>query len=248
MRATLGADLFAGYSWLTTAVIAALAWLGVMVLPRRGWRWGLLRRAARLLARITATPITVEGVERLPERQPCVYAANHASYLDALALVALVPRQFTFVAKSELAGHWFIRIPLERIGTLFVERFETGRSISDARALVDAAASGSSLMFFPEGGFTRITGLMPFHMGAFVAATEAGLPVVPLAIRGTRSILRSESSFPRRGAVTVVVGEAITPQAGDRWLAAGALRDEARRHILRHCGEPDLASAPLATP
>ncbi|HEX9078241.1 MAG TPA: AMP-binding protein [Desulfuromonadaceae bacterium] len=247
LAAALAADLFAGRAWLVTALLVPAVWLGVMILPRQRWRWVLLRRAVRLLARVTGTPLAAEGLERLPRREePRIYAANHASYLDALALIALVPREFTFVAKSELAGHWFIRVPLERIGTLFVERFETGRSIDDARTLVNAAAAGRSLMFFPEGTFTRIAGLMPFHMGAFVAAVEAGVPVVPLAIRGTRGVLRADSWFPRRGSITVVVGEAIPPPAGDRWLAAGVVRDAARRHILHHCGEPDLAAASLS--
>ena len=244
-RAALLADIFAAYSLTATSVAAVAAWTGVMVLPRPEWRWGFLRRALRLLAYTTGTPLAVEGLERLPQRnRPCIYAVNHASYLDALVLIVLLPREIAFVAKSELAGRWFTRLPLERIGTLFVERFETERSIVDARAMVSAAASGRSLLFFPEGGFTRIPGVMPFHMGAFVSASEAGVPVVPVSIRGTRSILRAESWFPRRGAITIVVGEAITPEAGDRWTVAVRLRDETRRSILRHCGEPDLAAAP----
>jgi len=244
VQAALAVNFFAGYAWGVTGACALAAWLGVMVLPRR-WRWGFLRRAVRQLARLTGTPLAAEGLDRLPPPgQPCIYVANHASYLDALALLALVPREFAFAAKSELAGRWFTRVPLERINTLFVERFETGRSVEDARALAGAAAAGCSLMIFPEGTFTRVTGLMPFHMGAFVAAAETGLPVVPVAIRGTRSILRANSAFPRRGSITVVVGEALTPGDGDRWLAAAALRDSARGHILRHCGEPDLAAAP----
>jgi 1-acyl-sn-glycerol-3-phosphate acyltransferase len=110
--------------------------------------------------------------------------------------------------------------------------------------MVGAAASGRSLLFFPEGGFTRIPGIAAFHMGAFVAACEAGVPVVPVAIRGTRSILRAGSWFPRRGAISVVVGEAIRPAVGDPWPSAVKLRDKIRRRILRHCGEPDLAAAP----
>jgi 1-acyl-sn-glycerol-3-phosphate acyltransferase len=241
--AILAADIFAARAWSATAVITIAAWTGVMLLPRPQWRWGFLRRILRLLAYATGTPLTVEGLERLPPPQrPCIYAVNHASYLDALVLVALLPHEIAFVAKRELAGRWFIRLPLERIGTLFVERFEIERSIVDARAMVSAAASGRSLMFFPEGGFTRIPGVMPFHMGAFVAASETGVPVVPVAIRGTRSILRADSSFPRRGVISVVVEEAITPEAGDTWASAVLLRDETRRRILRHCGEPDLAA------
>src|SRR6185369_14521632 len=110
--------------------------------------------------------------------------------------------------------------------------------------MVSAASSGRSLLFFPEGGFSRIPGVMPFHMGAFVSASEAGVPVVPVTIRGTRSILRADSWFPRRGAISVVVGETINPEAGDRWIEAVRLRDETRRRILHHCGEPDLAAAP----
>lgn len=243
-RTALASRLYAGYAWSVTVVIAITAWFGVLLLPRLQWRWGFLRQLLRLLARITATPLTIEGVELLPpERQPCIYAANHASYLDALALIALLPRQCAFVAKVELAAHWYIRLPLQRIGTEFVARFETERSIADSRAMVSVAVSGNSLLFFPEGGFSRVTGVKPFHLGAFVVACEAGLPVVPLAIRGTRSILRAESWFPRRGAITVVVGESLSPGNGERWAEAVRLRDEVRRCILRHCGEPDLAPA-----
>ena len=244
-RTSLAARLFAAYAWSVTVVIAITAWVGVMLLPRQQWRWGFLRQVLRLLARFTRTPLSIEGIERLPSaQQACIYAANHASYLDALALIALLPRQVAFVAKIELTAHWYIRLPLQRIGTLFVARFETERSIAGSRALVNAAVSEKSLLFFAEGGFSRVTGVKPFHLGAFVAACEAGLPVVPLAIRGTRSILRAESWFPRRGAITVVVGDALSPGSGERWAEAVRLRDETRRYILRHCGEPDLAPAP----
>jgi 1-acyl-sn-glycerol-3-phosphate acyltransferase len=242
------ADLFAGYAWTAAAAVTVAAWIWVMAAPRPRWRWGFLRGALRLLAFATGTKLKAEGMDLLPpQERPCIYVANHSSYLDSFALVALLQRDVSFVAKSELAGPWFTRVPLERIGTLFVERFETERSIDDARGLFSAAASGRSLLFFPEGGFTRIPGVMPFHMGAFLAAAEAGAPVVPVAIRGTRSMLRAKSCFPRRGSITVVVGEAITPAAGERWAEALSLRDRARRHILRHCGEPDLAPAPEKT-
>jgi 1-acyl-sn-glycerol-3-phosphate acyltransferase len=97
-------------------------------------------------------------------------------------------------------------------------------------------------MFFPEGTFTRTPGLLPFHMGAFVAAAEAGVPVVPIALRGTRSILRSGSWFPRRGSISIQIGRPIEPDPAetDAWSRALKLRDLSRQHILRHCGEPDL--------
>lgn len=84
-------------------------------------------------------------------------------------------------------------------------------------------------------------------MGAFSAAAEAGVPVIPIAIRGTRSILRSESWFFRRGSITVTIGQPLNTAEikeqndGDAWATALKLRDEARDFILRHCGEPDLS-------
>ncbi|MDO8706717.1 MAG: hypothetical protein Q7J84_17445, partial [Sulfuricaulis sp.] len=74
----------------------------------------------------------------------------------------------------------------------------------------------------------------------FVAAAEAGVPLVPVTIRGTRSILRSEQWFPRRGTISVIIGAPLTPEGAD-WSAAIRLRDAARVEVLRHCGEPDLA-------
>jgi 1-acyl-sn-glycerol-3-phosphate acyltransferase len=101
-------------------------------------------------------------------------------------------------------------------------------------------------MFFAEGTFTRIPGLMPFHLGAFTVAADAGVPVIPVAIRGTRSILRADNWFPRRGSIHIAIGDAIHPRdiegasGKDTWKLAIAMRDRCRKFILRHCGEPDL--------
>lgn len=104
-------------------------------------------------------------------------------------------------------------------------------------------------MFFPEGTFTRMPGLLPFHMGAFELAAQGGLAVVPVAVRGTRSMLRSDSWFPRAGTITVAVGSPIDPATApghDDWAKSCWLRDECRRFLLRHVAEPDLAEERLA--
>ena len=86
-------------------------------------------------------------------------------------------------------------------------------------------------------------------MGAFSAAVESEVPVVPIAIRGTRSMLRAGSWWPRRGAIVLTVGEPLRPDHDlDPWKAAVKLREAARDHILRHCGESDLAANRAAVP
>ena len=108
--------------------------------------------------------------------------------------------------------------------------------------MAEAAARGRSLAFFPEGTFTRVPALRPFHLGAFAAAVQAGVPVVPVAIRGSRALLRAGQWFPRRAALRVTIGAPIPPPAGapDAFAAAVSLRDLARAEILRHCGEPGI--------
>jgi 1-acyl-sn-glycerol-3-phosphate acyltransferase len=109
--------------------------------------------------------------------------------------------------------------------------------------VLDALLGGESLVIFPEGTFRRGPGLLPFRLGAFVVAAEAGVPVVPVAIRGTRSILRGNDFFPRRGGASVSAAPPIIPSAsgGAGLAAAVALRDAVRAAIGERCGEPDLA-------
>ena len=238
-RRALGAILYAVYAWTLFWLLAPPVWIAVALLPRPSWALGLIRFAARGLIRLSATPLRAEGLANLPPG-PCVIVANHASYLDGILLTAILPGRFSFVAKREFTVSFIARVFLQHIGAEFVERFDLARGVEDARLLARAARAGRRLLFFPEGTFTRSPGLLRFHMGAFVAAAEAAVPVVPVAIRGTRSILRDGQWLPRRGTIHVTIAPALPPGGRD-WPAAIALRDAARAEILRHCGEPDLA-------
>jgi len=121
----------------------------------------------------------------------------------------------------------------------FVERYDIAASLDEAEALVALARQGRVLVFFPEGTFTRRAGLSGFYLGAFKVACEAGVPVVPGAIRGTRSMLRSDQWFPRRSPVSVGFAAAVRPTGAD-FKSMLELRNSAREAILAQCGEPDL--------
>lgn len=246
VRRWLGEHMFAAYVWTVYSLLAVIALLSVVIIPGFERRWSVLRGLARLLAFTTGTRILVTGKENLPDPgRPCVFVANHASYLDGYALVASVPRAFSFVAKRELAANRFIDFCLRRMRVEYVKRSETEQAREDAQRIA-RGANQRSVFFFPEGTFTRIPGVRDFHLGAFVTAAQANVPVVPVAIRGTRSMLRSGSWFPRRGYIVITIGEPIeapvSPE-GDHlavWQAALMLRARAREHILRYAGEPDL--------
>jgi len=133
-----------------------------------------------------------------------------------------------------------MRALLSGFGTQFVERFDLAKSTEHAGELADASKRGVSLIVFPEGTLMRNTGLMGFRTGAFQAAAQAGIPVLPIALRGVRSVLRDGTWYLRRAPVSVTISAPITAQGGD-WAAAVQLRDAVRAEILKHCGEPDLA-------
>ena len=188
--------------------------------------------AARLLLRLAGVPLRVRGVEHLPDGA-CVLVSNHASYLDGVILVAALPRAYAFVAKRELQAQALLGPPLQSLGVEFVERFDLRQSVADAEHMADAVQRGRSLLVFPEGTFVAQPGLLPFHLGAFLAAARAGVPVVPLAIRGARELLPAERWWPRRTRLEVDIGEPIPVLADepDVFAAAVKLREAARRAI-----------------
>jgi len=238
-----GEALHAAYAWTLFWPFALVTWLVTAVTPRPVRAWSIGRAAARLLLRIAGIPLVVRGTENLPRDTASVLVSNHASYLDGMILVAALPVHSSFVAKRELRDQFVPRIYLEHLGAEFVERLAARQSVEDASRLAELAAHGRSLAFFPEGTFTRASGLLSFHLGAFVVASRAGVPVVPVAIRGSRSLLPAGRWFPRPGALEVTIGTPISPpkDAPDPFAAAVSLRALARAEILRHCGEPEAA-------
>lgn len=234
---------YAAWCWFCFLVVAPVAWIGVAAVPRRRWNWWFTQKIARLLLRLTATRLYVRGLEQVPTGG-CVLVANHASYLDALAVLAGLPGPYHFVSKSELRNNFFSRVFLERLDCRFVERFDIEKSVADARRMVELARAGHSLFFFAEGTFRRMPGIAPFHLGAFVCAVESGSPVIPVTLRGTRSKLRDDSWFPRSGAIHIHIGAPISA-AQSGWAGAVALRDQVRAEIIRVSNEPDLGTESL---
>jgi 1-acyl-sn-glycerol-3-phosphate acyltransferase len=235
-----GEWLFAARAWSAFWLLVPPVWLAVLLLPRMSWRWAVIRSAIRLLRRLTGLTLEVEGRERVPPPgRPWVLVANHASYLDALFLIDAIPRDLVYVAKRELQSAFFSRVFLRRLGTLFVERFDPIRSAADAERLQPPLEQGQDLAFFPEGTFRAAPGLLPFRMGAFVAAAGAAVPVLPVALKGTRELLRAGTWRPRPSRIQVMIGDLLIP-GGKDWNAAARLRDAAREIILAASGEPDI--------
>ncbi|HEY9531074.1 MAG TPA: AMP-binding protein [Burkholderiales bacterium] len=233
--------LFAAGAWAIFGVSFLLVLVVALVAPGRP-TWRLAGACMRFFFRVCRIPLAVRGLENLPDSGPYVLASNHTSYLDGAVLLAVLPwRRHAFVAKRELKDNFMSKTLLEGLGTCFVERFDVQQSAEHAGELVHAAKSGVSLIVFPEGTLARHTGLTPFRTGAFQVAAQAGVPVVPVALRGVRSVLRDGTWYPRRAPISVTLAAPVHPD-GDDWNASVRLRERVRAEILKHCGEPDLAA------
>lgn len=237
--ALIGRVIYGSYAWAVFVVIALGLLLFLLVVPNVQRRRHLAGVAARLVMRCSFHPLRVTGLQHLPQGQ-CVVAANHASYIDAIVIKAVLPDRFAYVVKREMAAVPLAGLLLELLGTQFVERFNRHRGGLDARRVLRTVTSGQALLFFPEGTFVGEPGLLKFNNGAFKSAVAANCPVVPCVLHGTRRILPSPKFFPRPGRVTV---EVLAPILPDSRLSAEeqvtALREQTRAAILSRLDEPD---------
>ncbi len=209
---------FGAYAWVALALIGVCVWPCVILAPKRAWRHHIVSTGARLFFRLIGSRLMVEREAPLPQDN-AIIIANHSSYLDSAVLMAICPGEISFIAKEELA-HQIVAGPfLRRLGAIFVRRSDPAGGVADAEAALKSAHAGVRLAWFPEGTFSRMPGLLEFHIGAFSTAAQLRLPVVPITICGTRSILRSGSWLFRRGAITVHIGAPIRP-AGEDFEAA----------------------------
>jgi 1-acyl-sn-glycerol-3-phosphate acyltransferase len=214
--------------------LVAFTALGLAALAVNLFVPGLRRRravaaaCARGFFRVAGIPIVVQGAERLPAT-PCVVVANHASYLDGLVACAVLPPDFAFVIKKEMVRVPLASLLLRRLGSEFVERHDRHRGAVDARRVLKAAAGGQSLMFFPEGTFDTAAQIGKFHRGAFATAARLQIPVVAVAIHGTRAALPADSILLRR---SIIRFEILAVLHGED------TRDASRSLIGAAVGEP----------
>jgi 1-acyl-sn-glycerol-3-phosphate acyltransferase len=192
---------------------------------RRRWMAAV---GSRAFMRVAGIGFSVDGLEHLPAT-PCVVVANHASYIDALAIVAALPPDFAFVIKKEMVTVPLAGLLLRRLGSQFVERFDRHKGATDARRVLKLAATGQSLMFFPEGTFDEHRRIGKFLGGAFTTAQRSQMPVVPVAIHGSRDVMPPGGiSVFRRPIRVQILGVMDAEEA----------RAKSRELIARAVGEP----------
>jgi 1-acyl-sn-glycerol-3-phosphate acyltransferase len=196
----------------------------------------LARIWSRMLLRTGGVHLTVKMHADLDSTQPYVFMANHLSTVDIWALFVAIPTKIRFIAKKQLG-----RIPLFGWAMaagqfIFIDRqnpLAARRSIDQASARI---RSGSSVAMFPEGTRSADGYLGPFKKGGFHLAIAAGVPIVPIGIRGARDVMPRGSLILRRGPVTVEIGAPI-PTIGLVSADRDVLSERVRNEVARLSGQ-----------
>jgi 1-acyl-sn-glycerol-3-phosphate acyltransferase len=164
------------------------------------------------LAALSGIRIKIVGGEKLDRKERYVFVSNHQSYFDIPVLYSGLPFALSFIAKKELFFIPFFGWGIAAIGHIWIDR-ENARAArsSITRAIAMLKKKNISLVLFPEGTRSVSGEVGEFKRGSFALALEAGVPVVPLTICGTREILPKHSGLLRPGTATIVVGDPILP-------------------------------------
>jgi 1-acyl-sn-glycerol-3-phosphate acyltransferase len=196
--------------WYFYTIVMAVLSLALWPFDRTGelqhWcaRWW-----CRLVAWTIFARIHVHGVEHVRRGRPYVYMANHASLIDTPALFAYLPYQFRIMAKKSLFNVPFMGWHLRTAGHFPIDHGNPRKTATSLRRVIEGVKRGRSLAVFPEGSRTEDGQLQAFEAGGFKIALKAGVPIVPVTIRGTFKMLPRTSLAPRPGRVDVIISEPI---------------------------------------
>jgi 1-acyl-sn-glycerol-3-phosphate acyltransferase len=170
----------------------------------RAWSW--------LILRTTGVRVRVEGLERIEAGRTYIFVSNHQSIYDIPVIFASLPYQLRIIAKESLARFPVLGWHLRRGGHLFVDRQHPDRAgiLKRWRTLV---SEGLSLIIFAEGTRSRDGRTARFKAGSFLLAIEAGLPIVPLAVIGTRKVMPKGRLRTEPADVELLVHDPIQPPA-----------------------------------
>lgn len=215
---------------------------------RRHWVYPWALWGARQWLRLSGVRVRVRGRERLDPRRSYVFIANHRSFLDTAALFSHLGRRIGVIAKKELLKVPILGYGMGYVNILAIDRSNRERAIETMRAATDRLRRGISFGVFAEGTRARPGELLPFKKGGFYMAVEAGVAVVPVAIRRTDELMGKGTGVARPGTMEMVILDPIETtglstdedikRLAERTnaLVAGELKKQTGDSSAPHCG------------
>ena len=190
-------------------IVLGLASITSSIIDRRGY---FAHRCARawswLILATTGVDVAVEGLDRIVAGKTYVFVANHQSIYDIPVLFWSIPFQLRIIAKESLGRFPVLGPHLKRTGHMLVDRSHPDRSRIFGWA-TRLTANGLSLIIFPEGTRSRTGRLGKFKGGSIMLAMQAGLPLVPISVIGSRHVMKKGELTTKPGHVRLIVHDPI---------------------------------------
>jgi 1-acyl-sn-glycerol-3-phosphate acyltransferase len=189
--------------------VLLVAWLA----GKHDWVYPWANFGARAWLILSGVRVRVRGLELLDPKQTYVFVANHRSYLDTAAMFIYTGRRIGLLAKKEL-----LKVPVLGVGMGFVNVMAIDRTYRDSAIRTTEAAaqrirSGISFAVFVEGTRAKPGELLPFKKGAFYMARQAGVPVVPVAIKNSDVLMGKGTGEARSGEIEMIFLPPIDTQS-----------------------------------
>ncbi len=233
--ATTITKLYSLWAKVIPLLIVLLGIPSLLLCPGKRLSWLLLRVWAKILLFSLGIPLRKSG-PKIPSKE-AILVSNHTSYYDAFFLISVCPYPFRIVVREE-DFHWpLVGRIYKKLGFIPIKRTNEQTFVQSYAHLQKAAEDPELIHIFPEGTFLETPSLLPFRLGAFQIAAEKKLPIVPIALKGSRMIIKRRTQSLSWGAVDIEVLSPLLPQENSLQEAA-RLRDEARRLIAEACQDP----------
>jgi 1-acyl-sn-glycerol-3-phosphate acyltransferase len=180
---------------------------------------------------------TVHGLEHVPRSGGVILASNHLSFVDSVVIPSVVPRKVVFLAKSDYFTGTGLkglasRVWFEGLGMLPVDRDDTRAAIASLDIALSVLAAGEAFGIYPEGTRSRDGRIYRGRTGVAHLALTAGVPVVPVGLKGTEKVQPVGSSRPRVVPITVEFGKPIDFKGRFEGVPSGRARREATDEVM----------------
>lgn len=167
--------------------------------------------------RVLGIHVDISGRELVDKKAPCVFMANHLSFLDGPLLFLLIPQSIRVILKKEVFRIPVVGLGMKHVGFVPVDR----KGVRGGKKSIEKAAGlmqekGYSFLIFPEGTRSRDGRIQPFKRGGFFLALESGAAIVPMTIRGTYELMPKGTLFARKGKISVGFHRPVSVEGYDK--------------------------------
>ncbi len=198
-------------AWTVPATIffAILAILISLVDPTGKGPHQVARTWAKSILIAGRIKVKVKGLSKIDPTTSCIYMCNHQSNFDIPVLLAYLKVQFRWLAKAELFRIPLFGFAMRRAGHISIDRTDRQAAFISLKTAAKTIREGASVIIFPEGTRSPDGNISPFKKGGFVMALDSGIPIVPVILHGTRSIMPKKQLRIVPGTVVVEITEPI---------------------------------------